>query len=118
MMKRFAIVLYLLGVTLTATAADSAADAGLTEVRELGRLNGQALACSHTQAASRIKAIVIQYAPKSRRYGEAFEVTTNAAFLAHIKNAKAVCQDETSLANQAEILALKLQAAAPATTHP
>ena len=112
-MKRFALVLCFLGVALPA-AAESIADAGLTEVRDLGLLNGQALACSHTQAASRIKALVIQHAPKSRRYGEAFEAATSEAFLAQIKKDPADCLDEAAIANQAEALATRLQAVIPA----
>ncbi len=114
MMKRFILTLCLLGPALPAIAADSPSDAGLTEIRELGLLNGQALACSHTQTASRIKAIMIQHAPKSRRYGEAFEAATNQAFLAQVKNDKAACEDGAALAKQAETLALRLQAAIPA----
>lgn len=113
MIRRFSIALCFLVYTLSAAAGDSPGDAGLTEVRELGRLNGQALACSHTPVVSRIKAIMIQHAPKSRRYGEAFEAATNKAFLAQTKNDQAVCEDATTLSSQAEVLAMRLQAAAP-----
>lgn len=112
-MKRFALVLCFLGLALPA-AADSPADAGLAEVRDLGLLNGQALACAHTQAASRIKMIMIKHAPKSRRYGEAFEAATSEAFLAQVKKDQAACQDEPVLASQAEAVAARLLAAIPA----
>lgn len=115
MIKRLSLALCFLGFALSAAAADSAANAGLKEVRELGLLNGQALACSHNQVASRIKAIMIQHAPKSRRYGETFETATNEAFLAQVKKDQAVCQDGTALASQAEAVAARLQAAVPAT---
>ena len=113
MMKRFALALCLLGLALPAFA-DSSADAGLKEVRDLGLLNGQALACSHTQAAARIKTVMIQHAPKSRRYGEVFEVATNEAFLAQVKKDPAACQDGAALASQTDAVAARLQAAIPA----
>ncbi len=112
-MKRIALVLFFLGLAMPA-AADVPTDAGLAEVRDLGRLNGQALACSHTQAAARIKAIMIQHAPKTRRYGEVFEAATSEAFLAQVKKDPAACQDEPLIASQAEALAARLQAAIPA----
>lgn len=113
MIRRSTIALCFLVYTLSATAGDSPIDAGLTEVRELGRLNGQALACSYTPLVSRVKAIMIQHAPKSRRYGEVFEAETNKAFLAQMKNAQAVCEAATTLSNQAEVLAMRLQAVVP-----
>ena len=112
-MKQFALALCSLGFALSAAAADSSSDAGLAEVRELGRLNGQALACSYTPVASRLKAIMIQHAPKSRRYGEAFETATNQAFLAQTKSNQAVCEDATTFSRQAEVLAMRLQAVIP-----
>jgi len=114
MMRRFALALCLLGLALP-VAADSSVDAGLKEVRDLGLLNGQALACSHTQVASRIKKIMIQHAPKSRRYGEVFEVATNEAFLAQVKKDSAICPDAPALASQAEAVTALLLSAVPAT---
>lgn len=113
MIRRFSIALCFLVYTLSATAGDSPIDAGLTEVRELGRLNGHALACSYTQLVSKAKAIMIQHAPKSRRYGEAFEAETNKAYLAQTKNNQAVCENATTLSNQAEVLAMRLRAVVP-----
>jgi hypothetical protein len=112
-MNRIALVLFFLGLAMPA-AADVPAAAGLAEVRDLGLLNGQALACSYTQAAARIKAIMIQHAPKTRRYGEAFEAATSEAFLVQVKKDPAACQDEPLIASQAEALAARLQAAIPA----
>lgn len=111
-MKRFALVLCFLGLAQPAVA-DSSSDAGLAEVRNLGLLNGQALACSHKQTVARIKAVMINHAPKSRRYGEAFEAATSQAFLAQVKNDPAACQDEQALTSQAEEVAARLVAAVP-----
>lgn len=110
-MKRVVLVLCLLGLALPAVADF---DVGMPEVRELGLLNGAALACSHTQAAGRIKTIMIKHAPKSRRYGEAFEAATSEAFLAQVKKDPASCLDEPALASQAEAVAARLLAAIPA----
>lgn len=112
-MKRVALVLCFFSLSLPAMA-DSPSDAGLAEVRELGMLNGQALACSHTQAAARIKTIMITQAPKSRRYGEAFEAATSETFLAQIKKDPADCKDEPAISSKAEEVALRLMAAVPA----
>lgn len=113
-MKRLALVLCCMAVVVPAVA-DSAVDAGLAEVRELGLLNGQALACSQAQSAARIKAIMIKHAPKSRRYGEAFESSTNEAFLAQVKKDPADCLGETALAAKLEDVGARLQAAIPAS---
>lgn len=113
MMKRFALILFFLSFSLP-VAADSPSDAGLAEVRDLGQLNGQALACSYNQTAAMIKAAMINHAPKSRRYGAAFEDATSESFLAQVKKDPAACLDESLLASQAEAAAARLQAAIPA----
>lgn len=114
-MKRFAFLLCLLGFSLPLAAAELPVDAGLTEVRDLGRLNGQALACSHSATASRIKKIMINSAPKSRRYGEAFEAATSEAFLAQTRADATMCQDVPALAAQVDAVEKRLQVAIPAT---
>ena len=98
---------------ISAQAADAPADAGLAEVRDLGRLNGLALACGYADTAARIKTVIIQQAPKSRRYGAAFEEATNAAFLGQAKQDQATCIDGPTLTGQVDELAQRLQAALP-----
>lgn len=90
--------------------------AGVAEVRELGRLNGLALACSQTESAGRIKNILIQYAPKTRRYGEAFEESTQQSFLAQGVKPEP-CREGAAYAVEAEVLGRRLQAAIPAETR-
>lgn len=114
-MKRFAFLLCLLGFSWAVAAAELPVDAGLAEARDLGRLNGQALACSHGETASRIKKIMINSAPKSRRYGEAFEAATSEAFLAQTRKDPAACQDGPALAVQVDEVEKRLQAALSAT---
>lgn len=110
-MKLFALTLCLLSLALPAAAADSSADMGLAEIRVMGRLNGQALACSNAEAVARIKVLVIKLAPKLRRYGEAFETATNDGYLAQAKNDRATCTDTPALSEQVEEAAKRLQAA-------
>ncbi len=117
-MKGFVFLLCLLSFSLPVAAAELPVDAGLAEVRDLGRLNGQALACSHSETASRIKKIMINSAPKSRRYGEAFEAATSEAFLSQTRADAAACQGGPALALQVDAVEKRLQAAIPATVAP
>lgn len=112
-MKRFALLLCFLSLALAARAADVPADAGLAEVRDLGRLNGQALACGYAEAAARIKSVIIKSAPKSRRYGAAFEEATNGAFLAQSGKEQTACPDGPTLGDQVEEAVRRLQSALP-----
>ncbi len=107
-MKRFAVVLCVLGWSSVAYAAD----AGLAEVQALGRLNGQALACAQNENIARIKAVMIGYAPKSREYGATFERTTHESFLERSREQEA-CQDAPVIALQVEELASRLRALFP-----
>jgi len=85
-------------------------DMVLTEVKVMGQLNGQALACSHPEVVTKIKELMIKLVPKSRLYGAAFEVATNEGFLVQSKNEQTTCQDGPSLAEQVEATAKRLQA--------
>lgn len=107
-MKRIAVVLCLPFLVSMAHAADP----GLAEVRELGRLNGQALACAQNENIARIKAVMIGNAPKSREYGAAFEQATNEAFMLRSRDQEA-CQDGPVITLQVEELANRLRALFP-----
>ena len=96
-------------------AAGEGTAKGVAEIAELGRLNGQALACAESQAAARIKALMIDHAPKVRNVGSAFEEETNQAFLAQSKDPSG-CQSGAVLILQAEEVAKRLQAAFPVQT--
>ena len=113
-MKHFAALLYLLILAFPAVAAESPADPGLTEIAELGRLNGQALACSDTEVVARIKSLVIKLAPKSRRYGETFETSTNEGYLSQAREDQSTCPEGAAFASQVEKAAKRLQMAVPA----
>lgn len=113
-MKRSALLLCFLSLALPVRAADSLTDAGLPEIQALGNLNGQALACGYTATVSNIKAAIIQYAPKSRRYGAAFEEATNKAFLDQSRKEMTACPDGPTLNGQVDEATQRLQAALPA----
>jgi len=110
-MKNLLPLLCALILAFPAVAEDGAAK-GVAEIAELGRLNGQALACAENQAAARIKALMIDHAPKVRNVGSAFEEATNQAFLERAKDPSG-CQSGAILILQAEEVAKRLLAAFP-----
>ena len=66
-----------------AAVAQASEEAGLSAVRDLGRLNGQALACGNKDTASWVRILMLNHAPKTRAYGEAYEEGTQETFAAH-----------------------------------
>jgi protein SCO1 len=78
-MKRLLLLPLLLSGAAAALADEAA---GLAAVDQLGRANGQALACKQMNASARTRNALIAHAPKTRQSGEAFEAATNKAFLA------------------------------------
>jgi protein SCO1 len=79
-------------------------------VKEVGIINGLALACGHKDAVSRAKALMIMRVPKTREYGEVFEQASNDAFLAQSVK-KGECPGRATLAVQLETAARGLPAA-------
>lgn len=75
-----------------ATADDAQYDA----VRALGESNGVALQCKYLDQVRRMKAAVVQYAPKERSFGLAFDEATNTAFLAFVRGG-GPCPDHETL---------------------
>ena len=102
-------VLYGRTVSAVALASD---EAGLAAVRELGRLNGQTLACGQKNAASWIRVLMLNHAPKTRMYGEAYEEGTQETFLAHGKGTP--CPDSAELGARLDEAARRLKAVLPA----
>lgn len=86
-------------------AAD--ADAGLVVVTELGTVNGTALACSDMKSAARARELMLAHAPKTPRFGAAYEESTQAAFAAQTGSGKA-CPNDIELTDRLNRLALKL----------
>ncbi|MBP9905850.1 MAG: hypothetical protein KBF66_09850 [Rhodoferax sp.] len=88
-------------------------ETGLQAVTELAQVNGQAMACQEMGVAARAKALMLRHAPKTARFGNAFDEGTHAAFLAQTR-AKVDCPDEATLRMQLTALALRLQDSLPA----
>lgn len=118
-MRPHAIPAALLASMLVAATvrAEDALEAALQAVRSLAQLNGQALACQDAAAARRAKALMLAHAPKTGRFGGAFEEGTQQAFLEQTRSA-AACPEAAALARRLDVLAERLQAVLPAGKAP
>jgi len=92
-------------------AAD--ADPGLARVTELAQVNGQALACQDMDAVAKAKKLMLAHAPKTPRFGSAFEEATNASYLAQVRGTTP-CPAAAAFASKLDALAKALQADLPA----
>lgn len=112
--KRFVITLCAISALAGAGSPARAADveAGLLAVKSLGTVNGQALACAQLQAAARAKSLMLAHAPKTERFGAAYEEATQAAYLAQTRSA-GVCPEAIRLTDQLNQLALQLAVTLP-----
>lgn len=104
------IALLSLGTALSAFADD--VDAGLAAVAQLGALNGQALACADKDAAARAKTLMLAHAPKTQRFGAAYEEATQEGYLAQTRAAGG-CPDAKALAGRIDDIAQRLGKALP-----
>jgi hypothetical protein len=111
-MKRIAILACGLCLAFSAHAADEV-EPGLALIKDLGRLNGQALACAHKDTAAWIKVLMLNHAPKTRSHGEAYEAGTQETFAAHARGAP--CPDKAAMTARLEDVTARLKAAFPAT---
>lgn len=93
-------------------AAD--ADQGLARVTELAQVNGQALACQDMDTVAKAKKLMLAHAPKTPRFGSAFEEATNASYLAQVRGT-APCPAAAAFASKLDALAKALQTDLPAT---
>lgn len=98
-MNKFLTVVLLLAIHLPASA--QTATPGMAEVRALGLLNGEALACKQLALVDRIRIAIVHGAPKTREIGEAFEAATSERFLAMGRN-EGVCADGRDLSQRIE----------------
>lgn len=95
-----------------AAAAQASEEAGLSAVRDLGRLNGQTLACGQKDTAAWVRILMLNHAPKTRVYGEAYEEGTQEAFAAHGRGT--ACAARAELAARLEEITQRLKAVLPA----
>lgn len=104
-------VLLSLLAPLSAVADD--VEAGLAAVRQLGILNGQALACADKDAAAHAKVLMLAHAPKTARFGTAYEEATQEGYLAQTRAAGA-CPEAGLLAGRIDEVAQGLRTTLPA----
>ena len=100
-------------VTLAAGPARAEPPAPYRALADLGRLNGLALHCKYLEEVRRMKAAVVESAPKERSYGLAFDEATNQAFLEALRGGP--CPGPAGLAQEVDgaIAALRRAFAAP-----
>lgn len=96
-----------LAAALPLPVAGAEADPLPATVATLGRINGRALACGHTEVVRQARAIVIARVAKTRELGEAFEQATSEAFLAQGQH-KAACPPRAALTLELEAAARPL----------
>lgn len=102
----------MLAAAVHAGDAESPAVADLLAgVAELGGVNGTALACGYTDLLPKAKALMLVRVPKTRRFGEAYEDASSAAFRA-VTNGNQPCTEAVILALRLEAIDLRLQDAA------
>jgi protein SCO1/2 len=111
MTVRNTLLAVLCGLTFSAMASASE-DPGLAAVRDLGRLNGQTLACGQKESAAWVRILMLNHAPKTRVYGEAYEEGTHEAFVAH--NRGASCPAPAELSTKIDEITQRLKKVLPA----
>ncbi len=97
-MIRITSALFLLLFSGLATAVT---DTQFESVRALGKLNGIALNCSYIDETRRMKRSLVATVPKLRVIGQAFDESTNDAFLEMVHNGSS-CPSERSLSEQVD----------------
>ncbi len=109
-MKRVLACLLFMLSAASVLAQGAAASPGLAEVRALGLLNGEALACKRMALVDRIRQRIIYEAPKTREVGETFEAATTERFLALGKDGS-TCTDTRAMAERIEQASQAMRAA-------
>lgn len=88
-------------------------EAGLQAVVHLGEVNGLALACGAKEAAARAKQLMLLHAPRTSRFGVAFEQSTQSGYLGQVKGS-APCPSAAEISVRIESIALVLRETLPA----
>ena len=93
--------------------AQSPIDISLQIIQDLATLNGQALACQELNAAGRAKNLMIAHAPKTARFGNAYEEGTQQSYTTQTRGTIA-CPDTAMFTARLDALAQRLQTSLPA----
>lgn len=107
-------------IALLSTSAVAITEPQFESVRALGTLNGIALNCSYIDETRRMKRSLVASVPKLRVIGQAFDESTNSAFLKMISE-QSTCPTERSLGEQVDQAIEALEhafTASPATLLP
>jgi hypothetical protein len=94
------------------TPAPTPIELGLQAINELALVNGQALACQELKAAGRAKSLMIAHAPKTARYGSAYDEGTKQSYAAQL-NGTVACPDAAALSTRLDALAQQLKTTLP-----
>jgi hypothetical protein len=111
---RFYLPLVLCCALVSPAQAHPETDLALQLISELAKVNGQALACQELTIAGRAKTLMMSHAPKTLRFGNAFEEATQQGFLAQI-NTQVACPGAVLLSARLDVLAQQLQTSLPVT---
>lgn len=107
-MNRYLTAALLSAAFLTASAQTTSP--GMVEVRAMGLLNGEALACNQPALVDRLRITIVHEAPKTREIGEVYEAATTERFLA-LGQDKGACTSGRDLAARIEAATQALRAA-------
>lgn len=111
-LSRLRLALLATAVHAMPVVAQPETEAALAAVRALARVNGQALACQDHAAARRAKALMLAHAPKTARFGDAYESVTQQSYLATTQ-ANPPCAEPAERARQLDTLTRELQTLLP-----
>lgn len=95
------------------SSAHAQADPALQAISDLAQVNGQALACQDMPTAQRAKSLMLMHAPKTSRFGNAFEEGTNQSYLVQTRSS-VDCPDTAALSARLDAIAQRLQTSLPA----
>lgn len=99
---------------MTPVHAQTPLETAMLVITDLSQVNGQALACSDMKTARRAKDLMIAHAPKTARFGNAYEEGTQQSFATKI-GTSGTCSDAAAFSAQLDVLEKRLQIALPIT---
>jgi hypothetical protein len=100
---------------LTPAHAQTPLEIAMQTIGDLAQVNGRALACSELKSARRAKDLMVAHAPKTARFGNAYEEGTQQSYASQI-NTPAACPDSATFSAQLDALEKRLQIALPVTS--